>query len=176
MRCNITRWCIQHFSHSGRTYNIRACTNKTHPIPRPDGWAIGVSIVMILVKIDWVIMDHTLLCQAIPPYCSNGKTSYSKHCKLMKYQLGMLSSIFFYHNRTKKNNVVTWYGQPDILRGQGTVLTCGGHCSCWTPSGCLIFAQPFVQAQIKENIKASSHCPLLGEVTADWWIPLTKDQ
>ena len=36
--------------------------------------------------------------------------------------------------------------------------------------------QPFVQAQIKENIKAPRHWPLWGESTGDRRIPLTKDQ
>ena len=39
-----------------------------------------------------------------------------------------------------------------------------------------LFAQPFVQAQIKENIKALSHWPLWAEATDDQWIPLTKGQ
>ena len=34
-----------------------------------------------------------------------------------------------------------------------------------------IFTQPFIQAQIKENIKAPRHWPLCGEFTGDWWIP-----
>ena len=39
-----------------------------------------------------------------------------------------------------------------------------------------MFAQTCAQAQIKENMKAMSHCPLLGESTGDRWIPLTKGQ
>ena len=38
----------------------------------------------------------------------------------------------------------------------------------------LLFAQLFVQTQIKVNIKALCHWPLWGESTSDWWIPLTK--
>ena len=34
--------------------------------------------------------------------------------------------------------------------------------------------QPFIHAQIKENIKALLHWPLWGEFTGDRWIPLTK--
>ena len=34
-----------------------------------------------------------------------------------------------------------------------------------------MFTQPFIQAQIKENIKAPRHWPLCGEVTGDRWIP-----
>ena len=40
--------------------------------------------------------------------------------------------------------------------------------------GC--FSQPFVQAQIKENIKASRHWPLWWDFTGDRWTPLTKGQ
>ena len=39
-----------------------------------------------------------------------------------------------------------------------------------------LFTQPFVQAQIKENIKSPCHCSLWGESTGDRWIPLTKGQ
>ena len=38
----------------------------------------------------------------------------------------------------------------------------------------LLFTQPFIQAQIKENIKAVRHWPLCVEITGDRWIPLTK--
>ena len=37
-----------------------------------------------------------------------------------------------------------------------------------------LFAQLFVQAQIKENIEAPRHWPLWGEFTGDRWIPHTK--
>ena len=39
-----------------------------------------------------------------------------------------------------------------------------------------LFIQPFVQAQIKENIKALRHWPLWWKSTAHRWIPLTKGQ
>ena len=39
-----------------------------------------------------------------------------------------------------------------------------------------MFVQPFVQAQIKENIKAPRHWPLWGESTGHRWIPLIKGQ
>ena len=35
---------------------------------------------------------------------------------------------------------------------------------------------PFIQAQIKENIKAPRHWPLWGEFTGDRWIRRTKGQ
>ena len=39
-----------------------------------------------------------------------------------------------------------------------------------------IVSQAFIQAQIKENIKAVRHWPLYGDVTSDRWIPITKGQ
>ena len=39
-----------------------------------------------------------------------------------------------------------------------------------------LFTQPFLQAQIKENIKAPCHWPLRGEFTRCRWIPRTKGQ
>ena len=37
-----------------------------------------------------------------------------------------------------------------------------------------MFTQPFIQAQIKENIYAPCHKPLCGEFTDDRWIPHTN--
>ena len=39
-----------------------------------------------------------------------------------------------------------------------------------------LFIQLFIQAQIKENIKAPRHWPLCGEFTGDRWVPRTKGQ
>ena len=39
-----------------------------------------------------------------------------------------------------------------------------------------IVTQSFIQAQIKESIKAPRHWPLWGEFTGDRWIPHTKGQ
>ena len=39
-----------------------------------------------------------------------------------------------------------------------------------------LFTQPFIRAQIKENIKAPRHWPLCGEFTGDRWIPRTNGQ
>ena len=45
-----------------------------------------------------------------------------------------------------------------------------------SPARWLLFAQPCVQAQIKENIKSLRHRPLWGESAGDRWIPLIRDQ
>ena len=43
-------------------------------------------------------------------------------------------------------------------------------------TGVSMFAQLFVQAQIKENFEAPRHWPLWGEFTGHRWIPLTRGQ
>ena len=40
----------------------------------------------------------------------------------------------------------------------------------------LLFTQPFIQAEIKENIKAPRHWPLCGDFTGDRWNPRAKGQ
>ena len=37
-----------------------------------------------------------------------------------------------------------------------------------------LFTELFIQAQIKENIKARRHWPLWGEFAGDQWIPRTE--
>ena len=39
-----------------------------------------------------------------------------------------------------------------------------------------LFAEPSVQVQFKENIKAPCYWPLWGDSIGDRWIPLAKDQ
>ena len=46
----------------------------------------------------------------------------------------------------------------------------------WDAMTLAVFTQPFIYAQIKENIKAPRHWPLWGEFTGDRWIPRTKGQ
>ena len=40
----------------------------------------------------------------------------------------------------------------------------------------LLFTYPFIETQIKENIKAQRHWPLCGEFTGDRWIPRINGQ
>ena len=37
-----------------------------------------------------------------------------------------------------------------------------------------LLAQPFIQVQITENIKALRHWPMCGELTSDRWVPRTN--
>ena len=56
-----------------------------------------------------------------------------------------------------------------------TVTSSWGRWRLKSPASRL-FTQPFIQAQINENIKAPRHWPLCGEFTGDRWIPRTNGQ
>ena len=56
-----------------------------------------------------------------------------------------------------------------------TMTSKWAQCRLKSPASRL-FTQPFIQAQIKENIKAPRHWPLCGEFIGDRWIPRTKGQ
>ena len=64
------------------------------------------------------------------------------------------------------------------MLGIRTLITMTSEWARWrlkSPASRL-FSQPFIQAQIIENIKAPRHWPLCGEFTGDRRIPLTKGQ
>ena len=65
-------------------------------------------------------------------------------------------------------------GCSNNISYQYSSITISGMASQIT--GVSIYGQPFVQAQVKENIKTLHHWPLWGESTGDQWIPLTKGQ
>ena len=44
------------------------------------------------------------------------------------------------------------------------------------PPALPLFTQPFIQAQIKENIKTPRHWPLCGEFTGDRAVPRTDHE
>ena len=66
------------------------------------------------------------------------------------------------------NNKNSWAPFPFILHYWA-------RCRLKSPASRL-FTQPFIQTQIKENIKAPPHWPLCGEFTGDRWIPRTNGQ
>ena len=45
---------------------------------------------------------------------------------------------------------------------------------CLRTPASLLFTKPFIQAEIKENIKAPRHWPLCGEFTGGRWIPAQR--
>ena len=61
---------------------------------------------------------------------------------------------------------------PIFFRVDSMALGQWHHC----PNASWLFTQVFIQAHIKENIKALRHWPLWGEFTSHRWIPRTKGQ
>ena len=45
---------------------------------------------------------------------------------------------------------------------------------CFKSPASRLFTQPFIRAQIKENIKAPRHWSLCGQFTSDRWIPAQR--
>ena len=63
------------------------------------------------------------------------------------------------------NGSLTFYHSDDIMDAMASQIT-----------SLMILTQPFIQAQIKENIKAPPRWPLCGEFTGDRWNPCTNGQ
>ena len=84
------------------------------------------------------------------------------------------------------NNVTTTYVLIDAYHEVGDQILVSGiknqqtclvyHDRCKTFRTRMVTRWPFIQAQIKENIKAPLHWPLWREFTSDRWIPRTKSQ
>ena len=75
---------------------------------------------------------------------------------IFRFYIGLLSHFKWISESLQwRHNMVWWRLKSPALR---------------------LFAQPFIRAQIKENIKALRHWPLCGELTGDRWIPRTNGQ
>ena len=113
----------------------------------------------------------------------------------LHYKIKMARIPFYIHNGNPysckdglhiKMNQVTFLSMPAILhRSKHCHLTWCQHrivllrechyADVKSPASRL-FTEPFIQAQIKENIKAPRHWPLCGKFTGDRWIPRTNGQ
>ena len=76
---------------------------------------------------------------------------------MCKYIISIYKTWQYNHNKTKQNKTIT-------------VMSKWAWWHLKSPASRL-FTQPFIRAQIKENIKAPRHWPLCREFTSDRWIP-----
>ena len=82
--------------------------------------------------------------------------------------IGSMSSYVFWNVPRPPQCSLLWLGYyhySDVMMGTMASLITS-----------LTSSQPFIHAQIKENIKAPRHWPLCGEFTWDQWIPRTYGQ
>ena len=83
---NIVRYCINYSRHSSRRA-IRCWIHKRHPIPRPNGWAMGWLLWIFLGKINWIITAlHCIwLLPTLFSTCgdSSDQCSWSMHVSLI---------------------------------------------------------------------------------------------
>ena len=142
------------------------------------GWGISCEICL-----KWMSLDHTddksilvhimaWWCKATSHYLSQcwpkSKSPYGitrliwvKHPYWMNHQVDKILGTHF-HNLNHMHGSLQW-----------RLNELGGHLK--SPASRL-FTQPFIQVQIKENMKAPRHWPLCGEFTGDRGIPCTKGQ
>ena len=96
-----------------------------------------------------LIVEHTLSLRLKTPYV---------HCNISQY----LSDL------SCRQSIVSWT-QDGVEHYCGVIMGA-------MASQIKLFAESFIQTQIKENIKVPRHWPLWGEFTGDQWIPRTKGQ
>ena len=94
---------------------------------------------------------------------------------------GITSPLYIqYRCCMKKNKAYLWWHLIISWLSQiiGMIITMTSQWALWLLKSppCWVFAQPFVQTHIKENIKALHHWPLCGDLTGDRWIPRTNGQ
>ena len=90
-------------------------------------------------------------------------------CRNIAFQIWQWIFIWWYAFVIRSDNM------SDKIAYNNTVTSQWARWRFKSPASWL-FAQPFIQVQIKENIKAPRHWPLRGEFTGDQWIPCTKGQ
>ena len=90
------------------------------------------------------------------PTCHHNRISYTGKTTSLYWLRALMFHIYFHANHHNITSLWVWYH----LKSPASQL----------------FAQPFAEAQIEENIKALCHWPLWEKSTSDQWIPLAKGQ
>ena len=105
----------------------------------------------------------TGLCEGRPPMTGGFPSQRASNTSLISFEISIISRHLVYSAWSFYNEIIiivtSWWARWRLK----------------SPASRL-FTQPFVQAQIKENIKAPPLWPLYGEFTGDRWIPSTKGQ
>ena len=89
----------------------------------------------------------------------------------------------WHHSKMWSGAILPWFNLSSLLHIYMCVCVCVhysdvmmGLMASPITRASQLFTRPFIQAEIKENIKAPRHWRLCGEFTGDRWIPLTKGQ
>ena len=129
---------------------------------------------------------HTAIIWLLP-YVENSETSCYQLCR---HEFSSILQIWMFSipdlENIKCNTHQTWLGYSHSLDLPNATfsltwyyhITMTSQWARWrlkSPASRL-FIQPFIQVQIKENIKAPRHWPSWGEFTSDRWTPETKGQ
>ena len=155
--------CLTHWSYCSLGLSLRyahVASEYEFSYVAPGGWRLGCQPIKSHAWMFFLIKMYCnmkcLIIQA-PPICF----AISLQLVNVKYSF----RYFLAHTH------VLWYIMCYIV-------TVTSKRARWRPKSPVprLFTQTFIQAHIKENIKAPCHWPLWGEFTDDRWIPLTKGQ
>ena len=177
-------WLIQTFKNQCCGFQVHFKSKLEHNLKtKRDLWSkcphyimgyiinLGSMFFIFSLVSNLAYIDHSL-CQIWSVYMQYmWRYDHSNKCLFLVIQQAEVLLNFF-GECTHSWNRRCWYihhnsyAQPLQWRHNGRLKT---------PASPL-FTQPFIQAQIKENIKAPRHWPLCGEFTGDRWIPRTNGQ
>ena len=90
----------------------------------------------------------------------------------VKLRFGLLTSQTVYTQTNPYIYNITPRGADALLHNNDVIMDTMAS----QITSLAIFTQPFIQAEIKENIKSLRHCPLCGKFTGDWWIRHSNGQ
>ena len=116
------------------------------------------------------------LAWAVHAWLSKQYQTYSKVIRIPAQMSGLVDMQSWSFPESYIN-IQLWYNanNDQIVRKCITVTSWWARWHLKSPASWL-FIQPFIQAQIKENIKALRHWPLWREFTHDRWIPRANGQ
>ena len=137
---------------------------------RGNDWiSTGNEIVWESFQVFWGFIIK-ILFEMFCTYIVSHRPVWLQFCTCRNRSAAMASAIWLFHYGTYKSNI--------HFTKIGLSIALTSYWARWplkSPASEL-FTQPSIQAQIKENIKASRHWPLCVEFTGDRWIPRSKDQ
>ena len=171
---HFSKWRLFYKLNAGRINNL---------------WEYTPSLCLLKAQWHWIPAASVLVPHILGAWEWKGKGLHKLDwVKPVSATPRRVSYVFYYNckmrNVTRDVLIFTGYAIVSglfwpyfdlLLSGLWLSITITSYWALWrlkSPAS-LLFTQPFVQPQIKENIKALRHWPLWGESTNDWWISRT---
>ena len=164
---NNWRWVTQTTCHLGTVFFVYTKQRSTLTIQDTRHVIIATRIYTTLYKIDFVSRnkDNVIKFKRLCIHIASGKRIFKQnicHEIYTRLQFAFLVCLWCHFNELMSCTYsLLWHYCDVIMRGLKSPVS-------------PLFHQPFVRAQIKQNIRAPRRRPLLGELTDDQWFPHTK--